>query len=98
MTEGSMQSGQTVFVTGAGRGLGRAMATEFAARGARVAMIARSAPELAEAAGAIAAAGGHAATWVADVTDAGAVRQVVRERYRLFGHYRTVEPGRRLVL
>src|SRR5262245_11726599 len=77
--------GQIVVVTGAGRGLGRAMATGFAARGARVAMIARSEAELTSAAEAIRAAGGIAAHWVGDVTDARAMRRIVDEVERSLG-------------
>jgi len=77
--------GKTVLITGAGRGLGRAMAEAFAAEGAHVAMIARSAEELSTAATAIAAAGGRAAIWVADVTDLAVMRRVVEEVERSLG-------------
>src|SRR5262249_7237641 len=77
--------GQIVVVTGAGRGIGRAIATELAARGAHVAMIARSEAELASVADAIRAAGGIAAHWVGDVTEARAMRRIVDEVERSLG-------------
>jgi NAD(P)-dependent dehydrogenase (short-subunit alcohol dehydrogenase family) len=46
-------SGQVAFVTGAGRGFGRAIAERLAAEGAAVALVARSADQLGEVADAI---------------------------------------------
>jgi NAD(P)-dependent dehydrogenase (short-subunit alcohol dehydrogenase family) len=51
---------KAVLVTGAGRGLGRALAVELAARGARVVLVARTAGEVEEAAAEARAAGGAA--------------------------------------
>lgn len=59
---------KTVVITGASSGIGEAMAREFAARGARVVLGARSADKLAALADAIRAAGGTAAWCAADVT------------------------------
>jgi NAD(P)-dependent dehydrogenase (short-subunit alcohol dehydrogenase family) len=59
--------GKSVLVTGASRGLGRALAEQLAKAGARVVMVARSEPELLYAAEAIRAAGGEAHALVADV-------------------------------
>ncbi len=56
-------------VTGASRGIGRAVALTLARDGADVALVARSAAALEEAAGEIRALGRHAAVAAADVTD-----------------------------
>jgi len=68
---------QVAIVTGASRGLGRAMAMTLAANGARVACIARNAEKLQEVVQAIRTAGGTAESFPADVTDSQAVQQVV---------------------
>ena len=52
--------GQVAVVTGGGRGLGRAFAQALAAAGCAVAVIARSADELAETVASIAQTGGQA--------------------------------------
>ncbi len=56
-------------ITGASRGLGKAMALALAEQGASIALVARDAAALAEVSAAIKAAGGTAETYVADVTD-----------------------------
>jgi len=58
---------KSALVTGASRGLGRALATQLAQAGARVVMVARSEPELRGAAEAIQNAGGEAHPLVADL-------------------------------
>jgi NAD(P)-dependent dehydrogenase (short-subunit alcohol dehydrogenase family) len=65
-------------VTGAGRGLGRGCALELARAGAIVLCVARTAADLDATAEAIRAAGGTAATLVADVTGEAAVGDAVR--------------------
>jgi NAD(P)-dependent dehydrogenase (short-subunit alcohol dehydrogenase family) len=72
-------------VTGAGRGIGRAMAEGLARSGAAVALVARSVPELEEVAGAIEADGGKAVALPADVTDESAVDRLVDQVDRLLG-------------
>lgn len=62
-------SGSTVWVTGAGSGIGAAMAEAFAAAGCRVALSGRSAAPLEEVAGRIRAAGGEALVLPVDVLD-----------------------------
>ena len=61
--------GRTALVTGAGRGIGRAVAIELAAVGAQVALLARSLGQLDEAAEAVRAKGGNAVVLQADVAD-----------------------------
>jgi short-subunit dehydrogenase len=68
--------GKTAIVTGAGRGLGRATATQLGKAGVRVAIVARSADEIAQTAADIAAAGGEAIAVCADVTDPNQVEQL----------------------
>jgi NAD(P)-dependent dehydrogenase (short-subunit alcohol dehydrogenase family) len=65
---------QTIVVTGAGSGVGRAVALRFAAEGWRVALVGRSPDTLAETAGLAGPAGdGRVAAFPCDVGDAGAV-------------------------
>jgi NAD(P)-dependent dehydrogenase (short-subunit alcohol dehydrogenase family) len=67
-------------VTGAGRGIGLAMAAALAEAGAEVTLVARSAAEIAEAAQAITAAGGAAWAATLDVSDLQAVAAFFAER------------------
>ncbi|HUH14091.1 MAG TPA: SDR family oxidoreductase [Longimicrobiales bacterium] len=69
--------GQVVLVTGASRGLGRALALAFARAGARVAVCARGAGGLEDTVTAVRALGGEALGRTADVTDAPAMRAFV---------------------
>ena len=64
-------------ISGAGRGIGRAIALRFAQEGAAVALLARSEPDLAALAGEISATGGRALALPADVTDEHAVGRAV---------------------
>jgi 3-oxoacyl-[acyl-carrier protein] reductase len=69
--------GKTVLVTGAGRGIGRAIALTAAREGAFVVLAARTAEQLEEVAATIAAEGGKAAAVVTDVTKRGDVERLV---------------------
>jgi NAD(P)-dependent dehydrogenase (short-subunit alcohol dehydrogenase family) len=66
-------TGKTSVVTGAGRGIGRAIAKAQAAAGARVALVARTASEIEANAEEIAASGGTAKAYALDITDKAAV-------------------------
>lgn len=66
-------AGVAVWVSGAGSGIGRAIALAFAATGARVGLSGRGRAALEETAGLVAAAGGQALVAPADVGDAAAL-------------------------
>ncbi len=72
-------SGQFAIVTGASRGLGRAIAIDLAAAGATVACIARNAQKLEETAAAIRQADGKAEVCPCDVTSSDAVSELVEQ-------------------
>ncbi|MEX2140019.1 MAG: 3-oxoacyl-[acyl-carrier-protein] reductase [Pirellulales bacterium] len=70
-------TGQVALVTGASRGLGRAIAIAIGRSGAKVACVARDATKLAETVSAIQQAGGTAEAFACDVTNSESVSQVV---------------------
>ena len=69
--------GQTAIVTGASRGLGRAIALGLARAGANVACVARDRAKLAETVAEIAAADGTAQAFECDVTSGASVQKTV---------------------
>ncbi|BCJ37357.1 diacetyl reductase [Actinocatenispora thailandica] len=69
-------TGRLAVVTGAGRGIGRAVAIELARSGARLALVARSADQLAEVRDELAAAGTTAEVYPADLGDVDAVAEL----------------------
>ena len=69
--------GRTALVTGATRGIGRAVALELAAAGARVAVHGRNAAAAADLAAALGPA--HAGTFLADLADPAAVLRLIAE-------------------
>jgi short-subunit dehydrogenase len=77
--------GARVIVTGASQGIGRAIALEFARRGARLALASRNRQALDEVAGLIKAGGGSAIVIPTDVTVAGAVEQLAQHTMRELG-------------
>lgn len=70
---------RTAVVTGAGRGIGRAISLAFAREGARVGLMARSHDELERVAEEIRAAGGTAVAIAGDVSDREAVERSFRQ-------------------
>jgi NAD(P)-dependent dehydrogenase (short-subunit alcohol dehydrogenase family) len=76
---------QAALIVGAGRNIGRAIAQEFARRGARVAVADVSKEGAAETAQLINAAGGKAVGIGCDVTNEGSVREAVSEAERFLG-------------
>jgi NAD(P)-dependent dehydrogenase (short-subunit alcohol dehydrogenase family) len=78
-------TGRTALVTGAGRGIGRAIACALAGSGAAVVLTSRTPAELAETAGLIRAAGGTTAEVQADVTDPAQVAALHRAALELTG-------------
>lgn len=72
--------GRRAVVTGAGRGIGLAMAAALAEAGAEVTLVARSLDEICAAAAAIGKSGGTATAAVLDVSDIAAVERFFDER------------------
>lgn len=80
--------GRTALVTGAGRGIGRAIAIGLGHRGARVGLLARTQRDLDEVAAQIRDDGGTAVPLAADLGDAGQARSALK---RLAGDLGQVE-------
>lgn len=72
-------------ITGAGSGIGRAIALAYASAGAAVVCSARREADISETATLIEAAGGRAMAHVADVQDYAAVAELFRQAHHRFG-------------
>src|SRR5690349_581369 len=75
----------SALVTGAGRGIGRAVALALAREGAHVTIVSRTATELDSLAGAIEQAGGRAHAFPADLQDPHACQAAVEAAVRTGG-------------
>ncbi|MDP6708191.1 MAG: SDR family oxidoreductase [Alphaproteobacteria bacterium] len=78
-------AGQVAVITGAGRGIGRAVARAYAEAGMRVVCAARSTPEIEAVAAAIRATGGEAAAVACDVTEPDQVEALCARAEDFFG-------------
>ena len=76
---------KVVLITGASSGIGRALATQLARKGAAVGLLARREDVLKQVAESIESGGGRALPLPADVTDAAAVREAARKLRQGFG-------------
>lgn len=85
-----MSSTQSVIVTGASSGIGRATALAFGRKGASVLAVGRDEPALVSAQEAIERSGGRAAILLADVTDADAPGRIVDGALARFGGLTTL--------
>jgi NAD(P)-dependent dehydrogenase (short-subunit alcohol dehydrogenase family) len=79
-------AGRGVIVTGGGRGIGQATARAFAAEGADVLVLGRTAADLEDTVGQIAAGGGQAWLLPCDVTDEAQVEETVARAAGRWGH------------
>src|SRR4051812_18286173 len=77
--------GQGALVTGASRGLGRALAEVLAAKGARVALVARDAGPLGDVVATIRARGGIAHAIAGDISEKDAVHRIAGQAQGLVG-------------
>jgi NADP-dependent 3-hydroxy acid dehydrogenase YdfG len=81
----SALEGRVAVITGASSGIGEATARALAARGARVALLARRKDKLEALHDSIRNAGGQSAVWQIDVTDRQAVERAAAEIVEKFG-------------
>jgi NAD(P)-dependent dehydrogenase (short-subunit alcohol dehydrogenase family) len=85
MASSTTLDGRTAVITGASRGIGRAMATLFAREGANVTLVSRSADALGDVFEEITRHGGRALVVAADVTADDAPQQIVDRTLAEFG-------------
>jgi NAD(P)-dependent dehydrogenase (short-subunit alcohol dehydrogenase family) len=77
--------GQGVLITGASRGLGRALAEALARKGARLALVARDAGPLSDVVATLRASGADAHAIVADISDKTAIHKIAGQAQGLIG-------------
>jgi NAD(P)-dependent dehydrogenase (short-subunit alcohol dehydrogenase family) len=77
--------GRVALITGASKGLGKAMAVALGAAGARIALVSRSVEQLNEVGRAVKDAGGDARVFQADVSNEEQVRKLERDVTGAFG-------------
>jgi NAD(P)-dependent dehydrogenase (short-subunit alcohol dehydrogenase family) len=77
--------GRTALITGAGRGIGRAVALQLAGGGARVVLVARSIDELNETANQVKEFGGHALSIPTDISCLEEIARTVAQTNEIFG-------------
>lgn len=77
--------GQAAIITGAGRGIGRAIALAYAREGARLALAARSPEELADTAAEVSRQGGESIVIPTDVTDPAQTQRLADSTAAQFG-------------
>ena len=80
-----MVQGNVALITGASKGIGKAIAIEFARAGVQVFLVARNEKLLAQAKEEIEREGGKAAYFTADLEEPGTVGQAVDECVRVYG-------------
>ena len=85
LTNGRL-AGQSAIVTGAGRGIGLAIAREFAAQGASVLMVSATPSSIEAACAELAAQGSDVHPLAADVGERANCDQILRRARDLFGH------------
>ena len=84
--EKSALDGRVAVVTGASRGLGKAIAVSLGSAGAKIVLVARDIDAMNGVAEHLRAAGGEAEVFKADVTDEQQVRRIETEILARFGH------------
>jgi NAD(P)-dependent dehydrogenase (short-subunit alcohol dehydrogenase family) len=81
-------SGKTALITGASKGLGKAMALALSQAGATIALVSRDKAKLQAVQHEIEKLGGHAKTFTSDVSDEDSVSRL---RSEVFDHFHTVQ-------